>query len=106
MKYEDWLITRLEANQDLYNCVYLNLPLDDNNSNLTIEKEWIFISLWGSQYTIYINAEMNYYPLEVCNIAKITEPLINLINNLSQIRAITAKGMYLYDRWMTHHNTD
>jgi alpha-L-fucosidase 2 len=49
---------------------------------------------------------MNYCPAEVCNIAEITKPLFNMIKNLRETRAINAKNMYLFGRWMAHHNTD
>ena len=61
---------------------------------------------WDSKYTININAEMNYWPAEVCNISETTEPLFSMIKDLSQTGAITAKEMYDCNGWMAHHNTD
>jgi alpha-L-fucosidase 2 len=49
---------------------------------------------------------MNYCPAEVFNIAEITKPLFNMIKNLRETRAINAKNMYRFGRWMAHHNTD
>ena len=61
---------------------------------------------WDSKYTININAEMNYWPAETCNIAETTSPLFSMIKDLSETGAITAKDMYGCSGWMAHHNTD
>lgn len=61
---------------------------------------------WDSKYTININAEMNYWPAEVCNLPETTEPLFSMIKDLSETGAVTAQTMYGCDGWMAHHNTD
>lgn len=61
---------------------------------------------WDSKYTININAEMNYWPAEVCNISETTEPLFSMIKDLSVTGAETAKVMYGCRGWVAHHNTD
>jgi len=61
---------------------------------------------WDSKYTININAEMNYWPAEVCNLSETSEPLFSMIKDLSQTGAITAQQMYGCNGWMAHHNTD
>ncbi len=61
---------------------------------------------WDSKYTININAEMNYWPSEVCNLSETTEPLFSMIRDLSVTGAATARDMYGCRRWMAHHNTD
>ncbi len=61
---------------------------------------------WDSKYTININAEMNYWPADICNIPETNEPLFNLIRDLSKTGAITAREMYGCRGWMAHHNTD
>ena len=61
---------------------------------------------WDSKYTININAEMNYWPAEVCNIAETAEPLFSMIKDLSETGAETARVMYGCGGWMAHHNTD
>jgi len=61
---------------------------------------------WDSKYTININAEMNYWPSEVCNLTETNEPFFNMIRDLSETGAITAKKMYGCGGWMAHHNTD
>ena len=61
---------------------------------------------WDSKYTININAEMNYWPAEVCNLSETTEPLFSMIRDLSVTGAETAKQMYGCNGWVAHHNTD
>lgn len=61
---------------------------------------------WDSKYTININAEMNYWPAEVCNLTETAEPLFSLIRDLSETGAVTAQTMYGCRGWVAHHNTD
>lgn len=61
---------------------------------------------WDSKYTININAEMNYWPAEVCGISECAEPLFTMIRDLSETGAVTAREMYGCGGWMAHHNTD
>ena len=61
---------------------------------------------WDSKYTININAEMNYWPAEVCNLSETAEPLFSMISDLSKTGANTARTMYGCRGWMAHHNTD
>ena len=61
---------------------------------------------WDSKYTININAEMNYWPALVGNIAETQQPLFSMIRDLSETGAITAKDMYGCKGWVAHHNTD
>jgi len=61
---------------------------------------------WSSNYTTNINAEMNYWPAEVCNLSEMHEPLLNFIGNLAQTGKITAKTFYNAGGWCCHHNTD
>ena len=61
---------------------------------------------WDSKYTININAEMNYWPAEVCNLSETAEPLFSMIKDLSVTGAETARTMYGCRGWVAHHNTD
>ena len=61
---------------------------------------------WDSKYTININAEMNYWPALVGNLAETQEPLFSMIDDLSHTGAITAQQMYGCRGWVAHHNTD
>jgi alpha-L-fucosidase 2 len=61
---------------------------------------------WGSKYTININTEMNYWPAEVTNLSECHIPLFNMIRDLSETGAKTAKTYYNAGGWVAHHNTD
>jgi len=61
---------------------------------------------WGSKYTININLEMNYWPVEVCNLSECHQPLFDLLEGLSVNGAETAKEYYNLHGWVAHHNTD
>ena len=61
---------------------------------------------WDSKYTININAEMNYWPALIGNLAETQEPLFSMIRDLSETGAVTAKQMYGCRGWVAHHNTD
>jgi len=61
---------------------------------------------WQSKYTININTEMNYWPAESGNLAKCVEPLIAMVNDLTETGGRTARDMYGAQGWVVHHNTD
>ncbi len=61
---------------------------------------------WDSKYTININAEMNYWPVEKTNLAELDEPFIQMVKDMSVTGQQTAKDMYGARGWMAHHNTD
>lgn len=62
---------------------------------------------WGSKYTININIQMNYWPAEVTNLAECHTPLFEMVKDISETGAKTAKAYYGIDKgWVTHHNLD
>jgi alpha-L-fucosidase 2 len=61
---------------------------------------------WSSNWTLNINAEMNYWPVETCNLAECHTPLLELIGKLADNGAITADIHYGAKGWTAHHNTD
>ncbi|HEX7028034.1 MAG TPA: glycoside hydrolase family 95 protein [Gammaproteobacteria bacterium] len=61
---------------------------------------------WDSKYTLNINAEMNYWPAHLTNLAELHEPLIGMIKDLSVTGRQTARSMYGAGGWVAHHNTD
>jgi len=61
---------------------------------------------WGSKYTININTEMNYWPVNNTNLGECVEPLLSLVEDLQVTGARTAKTMYNARGWVAHHNTD
>ena len=61
---------------------------------------------WSSNYTININTEMNYWPVETANLSELHTPLFGFIKNLSKTGAVTAKSFYGTEGWVAHHNSD
>ena len=61
---------------------------------------------WRCNYTTNINAEMNYWPSEACNLAECSEPLFHLISELSVSGRRAARELYGARGWCLHHNTD
>src|SRR5690625_4541550 len=61
---------------------------------------------WDSKFTININAEMNYWPAEVCNLSECHEPLFDLIEKMREPGKKTASVMYNCRGFTAHHNTD
>lgn len=61
---------------------------------------------WESKWTTNINAEMNYWPVEVANLSECHGPLFDLIEDVAISGAKTAKSQYGCGGWVLHHNTD
>ncbi|WP_163538201.1 glycoside hydrolase family 95 protein [Gracilibacillus sp. YIM 98692] len=61
---------------------------------------------WSSNYTLNINAEMNYWPAETTNLSECHEPLLSFIARLSENGKLTATEYYGANGWVAHHNTD
>lgn len=61
---------------------------------------------WSSNYTLNINAQMNYWPVETCNMAEMHQPLIDFIGRLAENGKKTAETNYGARGWVAHHNSD
>lgn len=61
---------------------------------------------WSSNYTTNVNLQMNYWPVEVCNLSELSQPLNNLIEHLYVTGQATAKEFYNAHGWVVHHNSD
>lgn len=61
---------------------------------------------WSGNYTININAEMNYWPAEICNLSELHMPFLTHVKNLSENGRETAKNFYHADGWALSHNSD
>jgi len=61
---------------------------------------------WESKWTVNINTEMNYWPVELTNLSECHEPLFNLIEECAQTGSVVAKEHYNCEGWVLHHNTD
>jgi alpha-L-fucosidase 2 len=61
---------------------------------------------WGSKWTTNINLEMNYWPADAADLWETQEPLWQLIRDLRETGAETARAHYGARGWVLHHNTD
>ncbi|HEY5345470.1 MAG TPA: glycoside hydrolase N-terminal domain-containing protein, partial [Verrucomicrobiae bacterium] len=61
---------------------------------------------WDSKYTININTEMNYWPVDTANLGECIEPLTQMVLEMADTGARTAKIHYGAGGWVAHHNTD
>ena len=61
---------------------------------------------WGSKYTVNINAEMNYWPAESCNLADLHPQLFELLDMTRPNGFETAQKYYNSRGFVVHHNTD
>ncbi len=61
---------------------------------------------WSSNWTLNINAEMNYWPAETTNLRELHEPLIQLTSDLSVTGRRTVTTNYGTRGWTAHHNSD
>lgn len=61
---------------------------------------------WGSKFTININAQMNYWPAEICNLPECHTALLDHIERMVEHGRETAETMYGCRGFVAHHNTD
>lgn len=61
---------------------------------------------WGCKFTININTEMNYWPVESADLPELVTPLFDLIEKMRPNGRVTAKEMYNCGGFVCHHNTD
>ncbi|QDU55272.1 glycoside hydrolase family 95 protein [Aeoliella mucimassa] len=61
---------------------------------------------WDAKYTTNINTEMNYWLAETTNLSECSEPLFDMIDDLTVTGAKVAREHYDLPGWVFHHNTD
>lgn len=61
---------------------------------------------WSSNLTTNINAQMNYWPVETCNLSECHNPLFDMMKELIENGKKTAKIHYECRGWVSHHNVD
>lgn len=61
---------------------------------------------WSSNYTMNINAEMNYWPAESCHLSDLHLPFLEHIEHISQNGQETAANFYQAKGWALSHNSD
>ncbi len=61
---------------------------------------------WMSSYTVNINLEMNYWPVDTANMPQLIDPLLTALEECAESGARTAKDMYGARGWVMHHQLD
>jgi alpha-L-fucosidase 2 len=61
---------------------------------------------WDSKYTTNINTEMNYWPVESGNLSECAEPLLRMMQDLTDQGTQVAREHYGARGWVLHQNTD
>lgn len=62
--------------------------------------------MWDAKYTTNINTQMNYWPVEVANLAECAEPLTHLVEEITGEGTKVAREHYNARGWVLHQNTD
>ncbi len=80
----------------------------ENSAALNLQGIWNaeFSPMWDSKYTININLQMNYWPVEICNLSRLHMPLMELMEKMHEKGRETARVMYGMRGMVCHHNTD
>ena len=61
---------------------------------------------WGSKYTVNINTEMNYWPVNMTGLSECELPLFNLLERAYKRGIVVAQKMYGCRGYVIHHNLD
>jgi alpha-L-fucosidase 2 len=61
---------------------------------------------WGSNYTLNINTQMNYWPAEVTALPECHTPLLDFVAELAITGGRAAATSYGLPGWVAHHNSD
>ncbi len=57
---------------------------------------------WNGDYHLNINVQMNYWPVEVCNLSELHKSLIDFTQSIVPSGEATAKTFYGADGWLAH----
>lgn len=61
---------------------------------------------WSSNYTLNINAEMNYWPADITQLGETAQPFFAYVRDLARNGKVTATELYRAPGWVSHHNGD
>ncbi len=80
----------------------------EDSAALNLQGIWNaeYMPSWDSKYTININLQMNYWPVEICNLSELHAPFFDLMRKMHGNGKRTAQVMYGMRGMACHHNTD
>ncbi len=89
-------------------CRYLMISSSRGCLPTNLQGIWCnhFDSPWDSKFTININAQMNYWAVDIANLSECGKPLYSFLKELEKNGKITAQEMYGMKGALAHHNTD
>ncbi len=58
---------------------------------------------WNGDYHLNINLQMNYWPVDSCNLSECMEPLTQWLFDLKRAGELTARIHYNSSGWVAHH---
>jgi alpha-L-fucosidase 2 len=67
---------------------------------------WQFRAPWSSNWTTNINAEMNYWHAQSCNLQECIKPYFDFVGRICEEGKKTAKAHYNCRGFVHHHNAD
>jgi alpha-L-fucosidase 2 len=74
-----------------------------NNHNIWLDN---MEGRWQGRWTLNINIQECYWPVENTNLAKLNESLLLFTEQLAQAGTRTARELYNCHGWVAHHGTD
>lgn len=74
-----------------------------NNHNIWLDN---MEGRWQGRWTLNINIQECYWPVENTNLARLNESLLSFTEILAKAGARTAKELYGCKGWVAHHGTD
>ena len=77
---------------------------DENSLPLNLQGLWAnrVQTPWNGDYHLNINVQMNYWPVEVCNLSELHKPLIDFTQSIVPSGEATARAFYGADGWLAH----
>ncbi|RAK08146.1 alpha-L-fucosidase 2 [Halanaerobium saccharolyticum] len=67
---------------------------------------WELRAPWSCNWTTNINVEMNYWPVQNCNLEECLEPYLNFVEKIAEAGKKTAQIHYNCRGFTHHHNAD
>jgi len=61
---------------------------------------------WNCDYHLNINFQMNYWPVDLCNLSECAEPMIRWTQDIVKPGATSAKVHYNARGWVVHHTSN
>jgi len=61
---------------------------------------------WNCDYHLNINLQMNYWPVDSCNLSECAKPLVRWVEDLVRPGSKTAKVHYDSRGWVVHHTSN